>query len=194
MNKQKRDTLYRVFPFIDVLFVLVGEEFEVCIASRVDLSARKIVAAHTDKRSRMTLVTDIAVCLVGKIGAIKSSTDFRVICTVKGVGVAKGKIVNVYTEVDCGCVSYAYSSHKGIVEFKTVADEYAKHVVSVITLGHIEIEEIIGIVHNRKSCHLLEIVGVKFHFRYSLSVVMLESAGNERLRIPGCYGISAVKS
>ena len=58
----------------------------------------------------------------------------------------------------------------------------------------IKIEEIIGVVHNRKSRHLLEIFGVEFHFCYSLGVVVLKSACNKSLSVPGGYGVSAVKS
>ena len=86
------------------------------MACRANFTAGKIVTAHTDKGSRMSLVAYFTVCLIGKIGAVKLAADVGIAYTVKGVGIFKGKLINVDLHIDSVRITDADASHKRIVE------------------------------------------------------------------------------
>ena len=102
---------------------LIAHKFKVGVAA---LSGTcNILTAHTDKRSRMSLVSDIAICLVGKIGAIKRLAHGNEILSVQGVIIGELAFFYAYTKPYSGAISYTNALHKRVIELQAVAYEHS---------------------------------------------------------------------
>ena len=102
--------------------------------------------------------------------------------------------MNVHSQPYRGGISDRNAVHKRIVELQIVADEHTELVISVSVRRKEEIEEIVGVVEDGKSCHLLKIVGRKFHFYGCFGRERVEASCDERLTVQRGDSLVSVKA